>query len=228
MSATATQWKECAQPVHTRPANFDRLARIYRWVEWLTFGPALRRCRCVFLESMKASSAALVIGDGDGRFTARLLKSNSQVRVEAIDASQAMLNELLRRAGTDAGRVNATVADAREPISFAQRFDLVVTHFFLDCLSTAEVESLARNIRGKLAPGARWGVSEFAVPENGYGRWFARPLVWALYLAFGLLTGLRIRRLPRYRGALARAGFRLTRERRWLKGLLVSEIWEAA
>lgn len=225
MNSTAAEFKESEPPVCTQPANFDHLARAYRWLEWFTFGPILWRCRCAFLEEMKDRRAALVIGDGDGRFTARLLQSNSHITVQAVDASEAMLRELLRRSGANAGRVRTIVADARVSVAFAQKFDLVVTHFFLDCLTTTEIESLARNIRGKLEPGARWVISEFAVPESRYGRLFAQPLISALYLTFGLLTGLMVRRLPQYRNALSQAGFVLIKERKRLKGLLVSEVW---
>ena len=227
MSTAAAQLKRRAQTGSGTPANFNRLARIYRWMEWLTFGPILWRCRCEFLDLMKASRTALILGDGDGRFTARLLQSNVQITVEAIDASEAMLDELLKRSGSNADRVRTTAADARGPIPLVQCFDLVVAHFFLDCLTTIEVESLARNTHAQLAPGARWMISEFAIPENRYGRWFALPLVSALYLAFGALTGLKVRRLPRYREALVRAGFELAHERKRLKGLLVSEVWQA-
>lgn len=227
MNAIAEQSKASAQAVRTEPANFDRLARVYRWMEWLTFGPVLGQCRCTFLETMQESRAALVIGDGDGRFTARLLQCNPHIHVEAIDASEPMLHQLLRRAGTNAKRVHARIGDARGLIAFSQKFDLVVTHFFLDCLTTLEVELMARSIRGKLEPGAQWVISEFAVPENLYGKLFAQPLVRALYLAFGILTELKIHRLPRYHDALVQAGFELIREQKRLKGLLASEVWRA-
>ena len=54
-------------------ANFDLIARPYRWLEYLTFGPALARCRNHFLPQLTDRRAALVLGDGDGRFLARLL-----------------------------------------------------------------------------------------------------------------------------------------------------------
>ena len=223
MNCVASLLSESAE---TRPANFDRIAGVYRWMEWLTFGPTLWRCRCAFLDPMEASRRALILGDGDGRFTARLLERNPHVTVNALDASEAMLRQLLRRSAPNNGRVHARVADARTQLRLSGGFDLVVTHFFLDCLTTEEVESLVDDIRKKLAPGAQWIISEFAVPKNLYGRLVARPLISALYLAFALLTGLKVRRLPRYREALERAGMVLVREKRRMYGLLVSELWQ--
>lgn len=206
--------------------TFDKLARAYRWMEYLSFGPSLSRCRTEFLADLSHCRNALVIGEGDGRFTARLLAASPEIRANAIDASPAMLHALALRAGKDAERVRAEVADARawQPANSGP-YDLVVTHFFLDCLTTAEVRSLAEKIRSAAAPNTLWVVSEFAVPRTLFGRIVGRPLISALYLAFGILTGLRIRTLPDHAGALAHAGFRLTRRRKRLCGLLVSELW---
>jgi hypothetical protein len=102
---------------------------------------------------------------------------------------------------------------------------LIVTHFFLDCLTTEEVRNLAATLRGSVAPGALWIVSEFAAPQNWFGRLIARPIVSALYRAFGVLTGLKVRELPDYSAALRDAGFALEKRRAWLGGLLVSQLW---
>lgn len=207
-------------------ANFNRLARVYRWLEWFTFGPILGKCRSTYLAEMKNRRAALVIGDGDGRFTARLLKQNPHIAVDAVDVSDAMLRRLKQRAGRHAGRVRTHLADARQVQLARDKFDLIATHFFLDCLTTVEVESLAKRLHKSITSDGAWVVSEFAIPENWYGRLIARPVVTALYLAFGCLTGLAIRELPRHREALQRAGFVLTGQRKRLSGLLVSELWK--
>ena len=49
----------------------------------------------------------------------------------------------------------------------------------------------------------------------------------ALYLAFFVLTGLRVQRLPQYREAMAEAGWARIKEQRLLAGLLVGELWRA-
>ena len=197
-------------------------------MEWLTFGPFLWRCRCAFLHRLGHSRRALVLGDGDGRFTARLLADNPSVLVDAVDASAAMLSELARRAGPHRSRVQFQVADVRAWDLPAAAYDLVVTHFFLDCLAVDEIESLARRLRHHLRPDAAWVVSEFNLPANRFGRFIARLLIAVLYRAFGVLTGLTVRTLPNHRKAFAQFGFILKHQRKWLGGLLVSEWWEPA
>ena len=206
--------------------NFDFIARPYRWLEYLTFGLMLERCRFHFLPELKGTRRALVLGDGDGRFLARMLAANPLLQADAVDLSPAMLGLLQSRAARiGAGeRIALHCADAR---TFAPSgsYSLIVTHFFLDCLTMEEVETLVSRLLPHLAPGARWVVSEFAVPSGAFSV-PANCIVRTLYAAFRLLTGLRVRRLPDYSAVLGSAGLSLIAERRWLRGLLVSELWE--
>ena len=197
-------------------------------MELVTFGPWLQRCRCAFLSEFEGCRHAAVLGDGDGRFTAQLLRANPTIEIDAVDASAAMLRTLLRRAGTSVVRVHVHFADARIWQPANPPYDLVATHFFLDCLSADEVRSLANKLREALSPSGLWVVSEFAIPDGVFGRWVARPLVWLLYRAFVLLTGLAIRNLPDHAAALRAAGFTVRQRCSFLRGLLVAELWAAA
>lgn len=208
-----------------RPANFDFLARSYLLMELFTFGPYLARCRNTFLRECAKSLRALVLGDGDGRFTAQLLRINPEIEIDAVDASPKMLEALVRRVGPDRDRVCTFCADIRDFQPPNPPYDLVVTHFFLDCLRTEEVCSLAATLRSAVAENALWIVSDFSVPAGRFGRLVAGPLVWSLYRAFGVLTGLSIRKLPDYPTALAQAGFSLKRQSPQLHHLLISELW---
>jgi hypothetical protein len=207
------------------PPNFNRMVRAYKWMELATFGPWLWRCRCAFIDKLGASRRALILGDGDGRFTARLLTQNPGIEIDAVDASHAMLQALVHRAGASAHRIRTHWTDARVFEPSLPACDLIVTHFFLDCLTTDEVAALAARLRKSITPSVIWLISEFAVPKGWFGRLVACPAISALYFAFWLLTGLSVRQLPDYSGALINAGFTRIRKHEWLAGLLVSELW---
>jgi len=212
--------------------KFDHVARLYRPMEYLSFGPLLERCRFAHLPSLAAARQALILGDGDGRFLARLLAANHQVQAFAVDASPAMLRLLRARASRtvaqSSARLITTCTDIRTFTPPASGYDLVVTHFFLDCLSAAETEQLIARVRPHLTPGALWLVSEFHIPATGRLRpGLARALISTLYAAFRLLTGLQIRRIPPWQSLLAKAGFTRQASRSWLGGLLISEVWQA-
>lgn len=211
-----------------RQPNFNRLARSYRWMERLTFGNALWRCRCAFLDEMRGAAVAVALGDGDGRFTARLLAVNPTIHVDTVDSSDAMLRQLLRNAGSFRDRVHTHCVDLRAWEPEQSDYDLIVTHFVLDCLTTEEVATLAQRLCACSTPDAKWLISEFAAPKNWFGALIARPLIGSLYIGFRILTGLRVASLPEYRTALRHAGFVLSEERTRLRGLLVSELWRRA
>jgi SAM-dependent methyltransferase len=208
-----------------RPANFDFLARPYRWMELFTFGPYLARCRTAFLPDGASCRRALILGDGDGRFTAQLLRINPEIEIDAVDASPKMLEALARRVGPDRARVRTFCADVHDFQPPNPPYDLVVTHFFLDCLRTEEVGFLAATLRSAVAENALWIVSDFSVPPGWFGRLVAGPLVWFLYRAFGVLTGLSVRILPDHESALGQAEFTLKRRIPLLHRLLISELW---
>lgn len=211
------------------PARFDRIARLYRLMEYLSFGPMLERCRFHYIPALTDCRRALVFGDGDGRFLARMLAAAPHLRADAVDASSAMLHLLRKRVALQGGRDRLTLlcADARIFRPHSAGYDLVVTHFFLDCLSQGETHRLIARVRPHLAPGARWLVSEFQIPNAGVlQRGLARTVISGLYAAFRLLTGLSVRRIPEWPAILARQGFRRKASRSWLGGLLISELWE--
>jgi hypothetical protein len=153
-----------------------------------------------------------------------MMGRNAAVRVEAVDLSAEMLRLLERRCRGFGARLSTFCGDARvfKPRDGA---DLVVTHFFLDCLEQEEVGTLVRRVAAGLAPGATWVVSEFCVPR-GWLRGPAWLVVRGLYLAFRMLTGLRVMRLPDYERELRGCGFCVVAEKRFLGGLLVSQVWQ--
>ena len=205
--------------------NFNPIARPYRWLEYLTLGKALENCRIHYLPQLLDRRHALVIGDGDGRFLAQLLTHNLSLHADAVDTSATMLHLLLQRSKATAGtrlhtcHANALTAPLEGP------YDVVVTHFFLDCLTQPELDSLISRITPMLTPGALWLISDFRIP-TGLMRLPAKLLVRSLYLSFRLITGLHTTRLPDHATPLTRAGLtRISRQYR-LAGLLTTELWQ--
>jgi ubiquinone/menaquinone biosynthesis C-methylase UbiE len=210
-----------------KPANFDRLACVYRWMEYLSFGPYLQKCRRLHIAEMAVCRRALMYGDGDGRFLAELVRRAPEMRVAAVDASGEMLRQAAQRLPSQA-KVRLTKADALtcEAAAFPEApFDLVVSHFFLDCFDEQELATLLERVNPAADEGALCVVSEFAIPEQPIARQLGRLVVTGLYIASGLLTGLRKRRLPDHGRVMREAGWRLEDRQYLLLGLLVSERW---
>jgi ubiquinone/menaquinone biosynthesis C-methylase UbiE len=209
------------------PAKFDRLAHIYRWMEYFSFGTYLHECRKLRLGEMASCKYALVYGDGDGRFLAELVRRVPAIQATAVDASRKMLLRLAQRLPSQAQvrLVHADALDYPPAQSPDAPFDLIVSHFFLDCLNEMQIASLLARVNGAVKKSALWVVSDFAIPQRMPGRLVGSFIVRGLYIAFGLLTGLRARRLPDHARVMRASGWVLEDRRESLWGLLTSERW---
>ena len=194
--------------------NCDRIARWYRWFEYAGFGRALERRREAFLSDVSDARRVLALGDGDGRALAALLAAAPHACVDYIDVSARMLELARTRAGTE--HVNYRCEDARTAQLPLAEYDLIVTHFFLDCFDETDLEPLISRLADAATPEARWLISEFR--GNGW-------LVRALYFFFRAATGLRTRRLVDHHHLLKRHGFHLVHHEDVWRGLLASELW---
>lgn len=208
--------------------SFDRIAKRYRLLEYLTLGRMLEQTRLHFLPHLLTARNALILGDGDGRFLAQLLAQNSNLHATAVDCSSAMLNLLRQRCTPYGDRLHTVLSDA---LSFTPPagagYDLIVSHFFFDCFTEPEIDELLRRIRPELEPSALWLVSDFRIPA-GLMRLPATILVRGLYLAFRAITGLRITRLPDHTSCLSAARFRRRERKLFLWGVLTTELWRGA
>jgi ubiquinone/menaquinone biosynthesis C-methylase UbiE len=196
--------------------NCDRIAGVYRWLEYAAFGYALERRRFRFLADVTGRRRALILGDGDGRFLGRFRRS-SEACIDYVDASARMLELARARAGME--RTAYHHADALTLPLTPQSYDLIVTHFFLDCFNARDLALLVDRIHAAAQPGARWLISEFRQPV------WAAPLLATLYLFFRVTTGLKVSRLVDHRPLLRQRGFRLIAEETSRRGLLASELW---
>lgn len=208
--------------------NCDRIAPYYSAFEYLAFGHSLERRRFEYVKYVADAERVLVLGDGDGRFTAEFLKWNQAAQVVSIDSSGRMLQLAKKRLDpAAAARVVFHWGDART-LALGASYDLIVTHFFLDCFTNEDANRLVESIAAHCEPGARWLISEFRLPSAGVRRVAASLLVRFLYFCFRLTTGLRLTRLPEYEPLLVKHGFALHERRTALGGLLVSEVWSAS
>jgi ubiquinone/menaquinone biosynthesis C-methylase UbiE len=208
--------------------NCDRIAPYYESLEHLSFGKSLERRRFAFLEETRTSQRAIVCGGGDGRFLARLLRTNSKVQIDFVDISPRMI-ELAERRVAGMGRayrdrVRFHVGDVCEFQARSEAYDLIVTNFFLDCFSDTELANVVTRLAGWGSPRGRWLVSDFCEADGAIRHLWTSAIIRGVYGAFRITTGLRVTSLANYMAALARVGYRLRHEETALGGLLQSSL----
>jgi ubiquinone/menaquinone biosynthesis C-methylase UbiE len=206
--------------------NADRIAGSYRWLEYAAFGLALEQSRFDFLARAAEARRVLILGEGDGRFLARLLVCNKDATVAVIESSARMIQLARRRVPpSERSRVEFHHIDAVSHSLPEGPFDLAVTHFFLDVLSSHEVEALIFKVSMLLSPGAGWLVSEFQEPLEGARRLHAQLWLRAMYSFFSVTTRVGVSKLPPYREVLARCGLAEIEHRERRLGLIRSQLW---
>ncbi len=205
--------------------SFDRIARSYRWLEYGAFGRELERRRSRYLGDLSGRQRALVLGDGDGRFLATLTARHPGMRIDYIDGSAKML-ALARQRISKTANVQFYHADAMHWQYRDAEYDLVATHFFLDCFTNEQLRTLIAKVAAATQADALWIVSEFR-HATGAGIASVRTKAWIaiLYRFFRLTANLQVDRLPDYGPILTQHAFRLLREERVAHDLLVSQLW---
>jgi len=209
--------------------SFDRLAPHYGWMETVLAGPRLQRVRTTWIGELAGCRHLLVAGVGHGPALATVLRLHPALRITCVDASAGMLHHARRRAqraGADLTRLTFVHA-ALPGWQPAERFDAIATHFFLDCFSPEQLGVVVAELAALAAPGARWIVSDFALPAHGARRWRARAIHALMYRFFRVATRLPARRWTSPDPLLERAGFRLSGRRTSEWGLLQADLWQA-
>lgn len=207
--------------------NFDRVARVYRLLECAVFGGALQCARVRWLGALEKPQRALVIGEGDGRFLSELTRTYPKLEIDCVEASPGMIKLAQRR--LQSGHIGMpTVRFIQDDIGDwtpAGSYDLVVTHFFLDCFDEDELKKVVPKIAAILAPGGMWLVADFEIPECGPGKIWARFLIPIMYTFFRISAGLQTRRLIDPTGCLVACGLNCDCRAMSLGGIVKSELW---
>lgn len=208
--------------------SFDRIAPHYRWMEALLAGGKLQRCRTTALPGLPTPEDILLLGEGHGRFLVPCRRRFPAARIVCIEASGGMIRQarrrLVRETGSDAG-VEFRQEDALSAFVPSGAFDLVATHFFLDCFTPEQLATLVPSLARGLRPGGRWLVADFQAGGGPLARLRNRAILAAMYAFFRLATDLPARRLTPPDAYLRAAGLRLESRQETEWGLLHSDCW---
>jgi ubiquinone/menaquinone biosynthesis C-methylase UbiE len=202
---------------------------MYVGMERCFAGPLMQRCRIAHLDAVRGAESILLVGEGPGRFLRAVLKTNSVAQCHYVDGSGSMLHEARRVVE----RMNAparVVMEQRDLMQWTpekESADVLTTHFFLDCFTDIQLEALIPRLAQTLKPAGAWIVSDFKVPSGAF-RLPAKVLLKLLYAFFRRATGIAADRLIDPEPYLRREGFILEKQRRFLGGVLQSDLWRRA
>jgi ubiquinone/menaquinone biosynthesis C-methylase UbiE len=209
--------------------SFDSLARHYRWMEFVLAGDKLQRCRTAFLHKTTAAQRVLIVGEGNGRFLAACRQAIPFAFITVADSSRRMLDAArtrLARRVKDSDNVEFVHADARTWMPPNAAYDLIVTHFFLDCFPDNQLERVITNLATAAKPTAAWLLADFQMPADGLQHHRAKAIHALMYAFFRVATKLPARRLISPDSYLRAHGFELKEKRTSEWELLHSDLWQ--
>jgi len=131
----------------------------------------------------------------------------------------------LHAPGLDKNNVEFVQADICNWSTPGAEFDLVVSHFFLDCFRPDQLRQILRRVAAAATPEATWLLADFWEPSEGWARWRARLILRAMYLFFRWAAGLPAAQLTRPDPWLQEHGFALRERRLFEWSLLHSDLW---
>jgi hypothetical protein len=105
-------------------------------------------------------------------------------------------------------------------------YNLIVTHFVLDCFDETQLEPLVRKLASATEPNATWLLADFRIPATGaFGILWAKVWIRVMYLFFRIAVGLRTSQLVDPSPYLSAARFSLTNEELTRCGMIKSQVW---
>ncbi|MFZ1808058.1 MAG: class I SAM-dependent methyltransferase [Cyclobacteriaceae bacterium] len=140
------------------------------------------------LEAISDNSDVLVLGGGTGNFLNKLLSRNNGCRIWYVEASQKMIERAKKNLNfTDRIIfIHGTHENLPE-----QKFDVVITHFFVDLFTEQELRAVSHQIHNHLKKEGQWLVADFV-----NRKYWHRVLLKLMYLFFNLMGSLDLKELP--------------------------------
>ncbi|HST31737.1 MAG TPA: class I SAM-dependent methyltransferase [Chthoniobacterales bacterium] len=210
--------------------SFDRVARAYCWLETIVFGSALQNARTYWINEIPPPKRVLIVGEGNGRFLCELLRLYPKVEIDCIDASGRML-ELAR------ARVRRLCPDSLASVRFfhldvlrwspSNSYDLLVTHFVLDCFSAEQVEEIVVKLAQAARPAAVWLIADFTIPRRRFARMHAQFWLQIMYAFFRASAAIPAKKLVDPSPYLQNNGFVCWFRKLSRYGMLKSELYLA-
>jgi len=210
--------------------NFDGVASSYLFLETITFGNQLQKCRTSMISHLTNSKRALVLGEGNGRFLEAFCKANPLAEILVIDESPRMLDLAKRRIANANPPINNQIefrcANVFEILPLTGTFDLIVCNFFLDCFTSSEIGHLLGLFRQMLFGEGLLVVGDFRKPHSIFGKIIGEFILKFMHVFFQKTAGISATELTDLHAILQERSFQKAVEKKLFFGFLNSSIWK--
>ncbi len=197
--------------------GFDRLAPIYDSLAGLVFGTSIRTSQLHFLSYLKKKQKLLILGGGTGWILPFIFEINPTLHIDYIELSPKMLDKARLNAK---GNPNIRFIEGTENSIQNGKYDCVITGFYLDLFSGAQLRTVINQIKENLQPNACWIATDFVSIKKWH-----KAMLWIMYRFFSVTAGLKTVSLPEWETGLKHAGGKLIEAKITKGGFIKSVIF---
>ncbi|WP_028982214.1 class I SAM-dependent methyltransferase [Sporocytophaga myxococcoides] len=208
--------------------GFNRLAAIYDYLLLIPPGKGFIKSQEGLIPLLPVKKSCLIIGGGTGTFLKSLLLAGKVKRIVYLDISEHMLDQ-----------ASAKIKDLNheclvefrrgsfDKITEDEKFDLIVTNFFLDLFSLTELKIWIRFIGDKLSDEGLFYFTDLQIVRGKTFRTFMNNMyIKVLYFFFRNTTAISGKTLIDLRTEILQSGFTVVHEKGYMKELFYSAIFK--
>ena len=197
--------------------GFDRLAPVYDRLARLVYGSSIIKAQTCSLTSIPSAAKVLILGGGTGKMLTDLVNLKPDCEVWYIEASARMMVMARER------KVRANIHFIHGTITALPdvKFDVVITHFFLDLFSAPTLRMMIPTILLVSKPTVLWLASDFV----NHGKWWEHVLLKIMYLFFRQVCSIEGDRLPEWNRIIFDAGLKKIRTNYFYGGFIESSVF---
>lgn len=178
-------------------SGYDKLAPVYDRLATIFVGKQIQQAQLKWLPCLRDRKKLLILGGGTGWILPSIFQVNPNLVIHYVDSSSGMIAKAQANAtGSLIQFIKGTEADVPD-----KDYDAVLTNFYLDLFSNAQLPNLITHVKMHLSSSALWLVTDFETHSM-----LQRVKVRLMYLFFRMMTGLKTHTLPRWHSTMEQAG----------------------
>ena len=174
--------------------NFNAIAPFYDRLCQLVFGQKVKKAQIESLAFIPPNSTILIAGGGTGWILDEIAqKFPSGLNITYIDKSSEMIRLSKKRnyALNTIEFINEDIEDVR--LSH-QKYNVILTPFFLDCFSQSIFQSIFKKLDDSLMPGGLWLNVDFYL--SAASKQWQKVLIKIMYVFFRMTCKIEASKLP--------------------------------
>lgn len=207
--------------------GFDFLSPFYDFLLYITSGNYIPRSQLLLADSFPDADKVLILGGGTGTFLADLLSLYKVKKVVYVDISPGMIRQSKKRLASNQQfyeKVDFRTGSL-DVIGKEEKFDFVITNYFLDVFPETELPTLISKLIQHLNEEGSWLVTDFHHGNKNYKNRMFRVITSLLYLFFRVVCGIKCKKLPDIAKIMKNRKLHLEKEAFMVKGLLRTAIY---